>query len=401
VLTPTYIYAAVTLAVLLVFLGIVAVNLRVLPTTTEYQPTPGGQPSVAVLIPARNEASNIEACLQSHRHQDYENITIWVYDDDSDDDTLAITRRLAHSKIRVPSGRPKSKIQNPKSKIRIVEGKGMPPTGWLGKANALHRLYELVRAESAPDYLLFTDADVRFEPEAVSHAISTAQAWNAGLLSIFPRQGLGTFAERLAVPTMLHWTVYNFLPLPIAFARGSGPAFAAANGQFMLFRREAYEACGGHQAVRSQILEDVALSRAVKASSHRAVLADGGPTVCTRMYNGPGEVWRGYSKNAYAFFGYKPYFLVLGVLVLMLLYVLPLPLAAVAFLSGDVLLGALFVAQYLIAVQTRLLLAVRFAYPLLDCFLHPLSILFMVAIQVNSLVWATTGRGAWKGRGIE
>ena len=382
-LTPTYIYAVVTLAVLLVFLGIVAVNLGVLPTTTAYQPAPGGQPLVAVLLPARNEASNIEACLQSLLQQNYENITIWVYDDDSDDDTLAITKRLAHSKLRV------------------VEGKGMPPTGWLGKANALHRLYELVRAESEPDYLLFTDADVHFEPEAVSRAVFTAQAWNAGLLSIFPRQKLGTFAERLAVPTMLHWTVYNFLPLPIAFARGSGPAFAAANGQFMLFRREAYEACGGHQAVRSQILEDVALSRAVKASGHRAVLADGGPTVCTRMYNGPGEVWRGYSKNAYAFFGYKPYFLALGVLVLMILYVLPLPLAAVAFLGGDMLLGALLVAQYLIAVQTRLLLAVRFAYPLLDCFLHPLAVLFMVAIQVNSLVWTITGRGAWKGRGIE
>ncbi|MGA7733525.1 MAG: glycosyltransferase family 2 protein [Chloroflexia bacterium] len=382
-LTPTYIYAVVTLAVLLVFLGIVAVNLGVLPTTTAYQPAPGGQPLVAVLLPARNEASNIEACLQSLLQQNYENITIWVYDDDSDDDTLAITKRLAHSKLRV------------------VEGKGMPPTGWLGKANALHRLYESVRAESEPDYLLFTDADVHFEPEAVSRAVFTAQAWNAGLLSIFPRQKLGTFAERLAVPTMLHWTVYNFLPLPIAFARGSGPAFAAANGQFMLFRREAYEACGGHQAVRSQILEDVALSRAVKASGHRAVLADGGPTVCTRMYNGPGEVWRGYSKNAYAFFGYKPYFLALGVLVLMILYVLPLPLAAVAFLGGDMLLGALLVAQYLIAVQTRLLLAVRFAYPLLDCFLHPLAVLFMVAIQVNSLVWTITGRGAWKGRGIE
>ena len=382
-LTPTYIYAVVTLAVLLVFLGIVAVNLGVLPTTTAYQPAPGGQPLVAVLLPARNEASNIEACLQSLLQQNYENITIWVYDDNSDDDTLAITKRLAHSKLRV------------------VEGKGMPPTGWLGKANALHRLYESVRAESEPDYLLFTDADVHFEPEAVSRAVFTAQAWNAGLLSIFPRQKLGTFAERLAVPTMLHWTVYNFLPLPIAFARGSGPAFAAANGQFMLFRREAYEACGGHQAVRSQILEDVALSRAVKASGHRAVLADGGPTVCTRMYNGPGEVWRGYSKNAYAFFGYKPYFLALGVLVLMILYVLPLPLAAVAFLGGDMLLGALLVAQYLIAVQTRLLLAVRFAYPLLDCFLHPLAVLFMVAIQVNSLVWTITGRGAWKGRGIE
>ena len=197
---------------------------------------------------------------------------------------------------------------------------------------------------------------------------------------------------------MLHWTVYNFLPLPIAFAARSGASFAAANGQFMLFTREAYEACGTHEAVRSQILEDVALSREVKKSGHKAILADGGPTVHTRMYNGAGEVWRGYSKNAFAFFNYKPYLLAVGIVVLIALYILPLPLAVLAFLGGDTLVGALFVAQYLIAVQTRLLLAVRFAYPLLDAFLHPLAVAYMIAIQINSMVWSLTKRGAWKGR---
>jgi chlorobactene glucosyltransferase len=388
VLTPLFTYAVIILIVLIAFLAIVGINLRVLPTTTNYSLEPDNQPSVAVLVPARNEAANIEACLRSLLCQNYPNLAIWLYDDNSTDDTLSIAQRLANSAPGTQH-----------AALRIIEGKDEPPLGWLGKSNALHRLYTVVRAESDPAYLLFTDSDVQFEPDAIGHAVATAQSWNAGLLSIFPRQRLGSFAERLAVPTLLHWTVYNFLPLPIAFATRSGASFAAANGQFMLFTRQAYEACGTHEAVRSQILEDVALSREVKKSGHKAILADGGPTVHTRMYNGAGEVWRGYSKNAFAFFNYKPYFLAVGIVVLVALYIAPLPLAALAFACGDTLAAALFVAQYLIAVQTRLLLAVRFAYPFPDAFLHPLAVGYLIAIQVNSMVWSITRRGVWKGRG--
>lgn len=380
-LTPLVAYAAIVLCILVAFLAIVGVNLAALPTTTRYKPDPNNQPPVAVLIPARNEAANIEACLRSLLNQTYPNLTTWLYDDDSDDDTLAISRRLA----------------NPA--LNIVEGKQGPPAGWLGKANALHKLYNTLSTQTPPAYLLFTDADVQFQPDAVAHAVAAAQSRKSGLLSIFPRQRLGSFAEQLAVPTLLHWTVYNFLPLPAAFSVKSGPSFAAANGQFMLFTREAYEACGGHEAVKSQILEDVALSRAVKKAGYKAILADGGPTVHTRMYRGADEVWRGYSKNAYAFFNYKPYFLALGVIVLLALYVLPLVFAALAFATGDTLAGYLFIAQYLIAVFTRLLLSVRFAYPISGAFLHPLAVAYMIAIQINSMIWAITGRGAWKGRG--
>lgn len=387
-LTPFLIYATIGLSVVIAFLAIVEINLAVLPTTTQYEPQADTSPQVAVLIPARNEAANIEACLRSLLAQDHPNLAVWLYDDASTDDTLVIAQQIAASTL-----------DTGQLNLRIVEGKEGPPPGWLGKANALHKLYAVVKANSSPEYLLFTDADVQFEPNAISHALSNAQAWDAGLLSIFPRQTLGSFAERLAVPLMLHWTVYNFLPLPVAFSRKSGPGFAAANGQFMLFRREAYEASGGHEGVKSQILEDVALSRAVKKAGYRAILADGGSTVHTRMYRGVSEVWRGYSKNAYAFFNYKPYFLALGVAVLAALYLLPLPLAILALSRGDVLVGALLLAQYLIAVATRLVLAMRFAFPVPDAFLHPLAVAFMIAIQVNSMVWSLTKRGDWKGRG--
>lgn len=198
-----YIYAGAILIILLALAVMVAINLRLLPTTTDYMPLLAAQPSVAVLIPARNEAANIEACLLSLLAQDYPNLQISLYDDQSTDDTAAIARGVA------------STTEQPT--IHIVEGTSPPPPGWLGKANALHNLYAAVRAESDPDYVLFTDADVTFEPTAVSQAVATAIAWRAGLLSIFPRQIVLTPAERLAVPIALHWTVYNFLPLPVAF----------------------------------------------------------------------------------------------------------------------------------------------------------------------------------------
>lgn len=378
-----YIYAMAILIVLLALAVIVVVNLRVLPTITYYAPLRASHPSVAVLIPARNEAANIEACLHSMRAQDYPNLQIWLYDDQSTDGTAAIARSMVSGSEH--------------HALHIVDGTAPPPPGWLGKAHALHNLYSAVRAGSDPDYILFTDADVTFEPSAVSQAVATAIDWRAGLLSIFPRQIVLTLAERLAVPIALHWTVYNFLPLPIAF-NAKIPAFAAANGQFMLFTREAYGACGGHTSVRDNILEDVGLARAVKKAGHRAILADGGPTIYTRMYNGASEVWNGYSKNAYAFFDHNPLLLVVGIVGLMVLYVFPLILALLAFIAGNLTLGALFLAQYLIAVQTRLFLATRFAYPLRSTFLHPVAILFFIAIQLNSLRWHLTKRANWKGR---
>ena len=378
-----YVFALAGLIALAGLAIMVAVNLLVLPTTTDYKALKGVEPSVAVLIPARNEAENIEACLRSILAQEYGNVQVWLYDDQSSDDTVAIARGIGQE---AGAGR-----------LRVVEGKAPPPEGWLGKANALRNLYEAMRAESEPEYVLFTDADVTFEAGAIGHAVATAVAWKAGLVSIFPRQVVVTPAERLAVPIALHWTVYNFLPLAVAFNTRI-PAFAAANGQFMLFRREAYDACGGHGCVRDNVLEDVGLAREVKRAGYRAILADGGATVSTRMYRGLEEVWNGYSKNAYAFFGYNPLLLGLGVIVLAVLYVFPLALAVWAFAGANFILSVLFVAQYLVAVQTRLMLAARFDYPWADAFAHPVAIVFFIGIQLNSLRWHLTKRAKWKGR---
>src|SRR5205823_552294 len=128
-----------------------------------------------------------------------------------------------------------SKLKTQNSKLHVVAATSGPPTGWLGKAHACHRLYQAMRERSGPDYLLFTDADVRYEPPALAHALATAQVTRAGLLSVFPRQTTLTWAERLAVPVMQHWVVFGILPLPLAFTPRPGPSFASGNSQLVLF----------------------------------------------------------------------------------------------------------------------------------------------------------------------
>ncbi|HEY0069553.1 MAG TPA: glycosyltransferase family 2 protein [Chloroflexia bacterium] len=389
--TAFLVYNLAVLLVLLFLLGVVVVNLLVLPRLRDYKPANAAGTTirkVAVLVPVRNEEANIEACLDSLLSQDYPALELWLYDDASIDATLSVVRE-ACSRI-APNG----------ARLRVLQGTDDLPPGWLGKAHACHRLYLGLGPHSAPDYLLFTDADVRCEPGALSHAVALAQATGAGLVSIFPRQVTVTWAERLAVPLLQHWAVYTLLPLPLAFMSRTGPVFSAANGQFMLFTRAAYEQCGGHAQVRSEILEDVALARAVKKAGHRVMLADGGALVRTRMYATHGEVWRGYSKNTYAFFGYHPVLLVAGITALALLYIAPPIIALYALLSGQFTVDLFYLplAQYGVAVLARVLLALRFDGRIADSALHPLAIAYLIAILLNSMLWSINGKSVWKGR---
>ena len=384
--TPLLVYALVVLAVTLVSLTIILLNLAVVPTPGGKPPTIAGR--VAVLVPARNEEANIEACLRALLAQDYPDLEVWVFDDASTDRTKEIIDRLA------------AEPRSSGPELHVIHGLGDPPRGWMGKPYACHRLYNAMREHSSPDYILFTDADVRFEPKAVSAAVEMAVRERAGLLSNFPRQEVGSLAERMVVPLEMHWFSFALVPLPAVYSLRTGPVLAGANGQFMLFTREAYEAVGGHIVVRDSVLEDVALARAVKRAGHRNTPVDTGPLVRTRMYHGGIEVWRGYSKNAYAFFGNSPLLMVLTIIALLAFCVAPLPLAVWAFFAGEIAAAWAFAAAYLAAVAGRAALSLRFAYPVIDAFLHPLAVLYLTAIMVNSMVWSFTGRGAWKGRTI-
>ena len=234
-------------------------------------------PSVHVIVPARNEAKNIGRCLSGLLAQDYPrcSLRITVVDDGSTDQTASITSSLAVCDDR----------------IQLRAAADPLPAGWTGKPHACWP----VAAEATADWLCFIDADTTPEPSLIGTAVRTAHDRGIDLLSLEPFQVLGTFWERLILPTGF------FL---IAFSQDLGrvddPAApdAVANGQFLLFRREVYEAIGGHAAVRGEISEDSALARLVKRSGHRLAVLGAEKLISTRMYDGLAPLWEGLGKNA-------------------------------------------------------------------------------------------------------
>lgn len=233
-------------------------------------------PSVSIVIPARNEAQNIGRCVRALLDQDYEGrYDIVVVDDNSSDDTAAIVRALAAD-----------------PRVRLISAPPLP-RGWTGKPHACFR-----GAQAATGSLLcFLDADTAAAPGMLRVAVATAMQRGADMLTLHPAQVLGTFWERLLLPAL-----FLVFAVSMDIRRINDPRCpdATGNGQFILFRRRAYEAFGGHSAVRGEILEDVALSRVVKGAGYRLHVASGEALIRTRMYTDLRSVWRGFAKNAVA-----------------------------------------------------------------------------------------------------
>lgn len=235
---------------------------------------PRPAPKISVCVPARNEAPNIAACLESLARQDYPDFEVIMLDDCSEDETLAIAQRFA-------AGYPN---------IQVMQGEPLPP-GWIGKPHACHQMGQ----RATGDWLLFTDADTVFSPKALSTALRLAEVREADLLSGLP--GLRTVGiwERLSVP-MLGVNGCGCLSM-WAVSRPGLPWYAAASGAFLFFRREAYERLGGHEAVADHIVEDLQMARLVKKHRMRLVMTDITDLVWVRMYTSFHEVWEGFTKN--------------------------------------------------------------------------------------------------------
>lgn len=340
------------------------------------------QPFVSVLVPARNEARNIARCIRSLLAQDYPNFELIVLDDNSQDGTDAIIEQLA------------SPSDDPAHRLRLMEGATLLD-GWLGKNFACHQLSQVAQGE----VLLFTDADTVHSVGTLSKAIAALEYEKADFLSVFPRQQAVSFAERLVVPLMLLYVV-GLLPIWLV-SRSSNAAFSAANGQFMLFRRDAYDAIGGHAAVRGVVLEDVIMGRRIKRAGLKQILPDGSDLVQCRMYRSSGEVWRGFSKNLFAFFNFSLIWFFLFMVLNIAAFVGPFFWLLFGWITNQpASLQWLWLplVQVGLAWFLRIGLAFRFGFGLFNAFLHPLSILYMLAIGINSVKWYHEGGGEWKGR---
>ncbi len=336
---------------------------------------------VSVCIPARNEEANIEPCVRSLLAQTHARLEVLAYNDQSTDATGTILERLVKEDARV----------------RVVPTVPLP-TGWNGKQWGCDNMGRAAKGR----WLLFTDADVRFEPSCVELTLGSARALDTAMLSTFPRQITGTLAEVLAVP-MIHFILFSYLPMPRM--RGTmDPAASAACGQFILCRADAYGASGGHGAFKASMHDGVMMPRAVRRAGFKTDLFDGTRLCEVRMYRGLMQVWRGFTKNAFEGLG-SIGLLVFVTLVHLLAHVLPwcvlgwLAIAALRGIEGlPVLASALAVLCVLMHLVQRALLAARFAQSLLGVALHPLGVLMMTTIQWHSWWLHITGRRAWKGR---
>ena len=268
------------LVLALPWVGVILFLVLVARPPRELPPSGGRQSArpVSVIVPARNEALNIGACVRSLAASEYPAFEVIVVDDGSEDDTADIVRTLART----------SPVD-----VRLVQA-GELPEGWLGKPWACHRGAEAARGQ----LFLFTDADTRHASDLLARAVAGLEEERPDLLTVIGSQLMESGWERLVQPQIFMMMLFRFPDLDRT-ARSSRWRDAIANGQYLLFRREAYEAVGGHAAVRSEVAEDLALAQRVKRAGLRLGIRGARDGLATRMYRSFAELREGWSKNLY------------------------------------------------------------------------------------------------------
>lgn len=336
-------------------------------------------PFISILIPARNEAAVIEQTVRRLLAQSYPRFELIVLDDHSSDATASLARAAGYQDRR----------------LRIITGEPLPP-GWLGKNWACHQLAQKARG----DWLIFTDADVQWAPEALSALVAEISRTQADAITVWPTQQTESWSERQVVP-LVALVVIGYLPLPLVH-HAPGPLFAAANGQCLGFRREVYHAIEGHVSVRDEVLEDVNLARQVKSHGFRLRMADGAGLISCRMYRNWPEVRDGFAKNILAGYGGRISGLVLATVFHWLVFFMPW-LWFVAGFVGDAGPKWPLWPLTLIGLGTglRALTAAVTRQRRLDALLMPVSVLLMTGIAFRAIWWRYRyGGPRWKGRTI-
>jgi cellulose synthase/poly-beta-1,6-N-acetylglucosamine synthase-like glycosyltransferase len=357
-------------------LAMAIVNLRLYHRPPERLAEDADRPLLSVCIPARDEEANIEACVRSVLDGSYASCEVLVYDDQSTDATPEILARLRAEDDRV----------------KLVETVPLPE-GWAGKQHACWRMARVAQGE----WMLFTDADVRFSADMLERTYAHARSQDIGLLSTFPRQITRSFGERLLVP-MIFFILFSYLPM-WRMRQTSDPSTSAACGQFLFVRRDAYDASGGHEAFRDSYHDGVMMPRAVRRAGFKSDLFDGQDLASVRMYRGFAQSWMGFAKNAFEGLGS------VGLLVFLTFVhivghagpfvVLALGLAGVV--ADDLAVAFSCVACAAMLLE-RSLLSARFRQGVWPVVLHPIGVVAMTAVQWHSWWLSVRGRRAWRGR---
>jgi glycosyltransferase involved in cell wall biosynthesis len=381
---------------LAILLGGLVLVIRQAPRLREEaRPRPEG--SLTVVVPAYNEEANIAACIGSllASAPPCPHWQVLLVDDGSCDATAAIARATAAAS-GAAAGR-----------FSLLEA-GARPEGerWVGKNWACSRAMDQVQS----DWVLFVDADVRLGPATLQRALGQAVDEGADLLSLAPRLCCGCLAEWMVQPIMASLLCLGF---PIEAANDPADPTAFAAGPFMLFRRTAYAAIGGHRALAGEVVEDLALARRIKGGGYRLRYLLGLDAADLRMYADFAALWEGWSKNWFLGLDRSLVKALGAAAVVVVLFSGPWLLAPAAAISLALLgepaklqpplLAALALALLGIGLQLALRLWTRqaFALPLRHWWLMGAGGLVVGALAPTS-VWRTlSGRGwTWKGRAL-
>jgi cellulose synthase/poly-beta-1,6-N-acetylglucosamine synthase-like glycosyltransferase len=321
--------------------------------------------SITVVVPLRNEATNVAELINSLRAQkNLVHVEFLLLDDNSEDETLALLHQHTSSL----------------SNFHILTGSTLPP-GWIGKTWALQQLFE----RSSGEIIVSVDADVRLVPDSISAAVTLLKETQLDFLSPYPSQLAHSWSERLIQP-LLQWSWMSTVILRIA-EKSSISSMVVANGQFFVVRRAALAQVSGYESVRNKVLDDVELARALVKQGLHGCVANGASIASTRMYSSWGEIQAGYGKSLHVAFG-SVFGSALAITFLFLTGIAPL----IAGITGS------YVAWYAYAAVTltRAMSSIKTGKNGVDAFLHPISSALLIYLIIYS--WLMRGHVQWKGR---
>ncbi|HNT75309.1 MAG TPA: glycosyltransferase [Anaerolineae bacterium] len=369
------------LLISLILIGIAAiaiVNVLTFPRL-DAAPPPPTFPLVSLLVPARNEAAGIAETVRRLLAQDYPCYELLLLDDHSTDGTADVARAAAGADAR----------------LRLLQGAPLP-TGWQGKSWACHQLAEAAHGE----LLVFTDADVAWEPGALARLVGEMQRRGSDLQTVWPTQITVTWGERLIVP-LLAFVIVGYLPV-LAVHHIPWSIFAAAIGQCLAFRRSAYHAIGGHAAVRASIMDDMAFAKAIKQRRLKLRMADAAGLIRCRMYRHWTEVRDGFAKNILAGHSHSLLLLLLSWAFHWLVFLAPWVWLGLGWLGGPPGWPLWPLCLIGLGVGVRAISAALSRQRLADALWLPVSVILMARIATQAIAWKVRHGGVyWKGRLVQ
>ncbi len=348
-------------------------------------------PVISICIPARNEERSISKSVEAACRLSYTDFEVIVLNDQSTDATGDILNSL---------------LEKFPNTLKVIQGTEKP-SDWLGKPFACHQLSK----HASGEYLIFVDADTILSDEAVSAALNVMRSNNLGFCTVWPRQITDNVSEKIIIPhvyfallTLLPWHYTERKPkwMPNFFHQRFKDMFAAACGQYVMFTREAYHQIGGHESVKNEVVEDVALAKMIKNADITMKMLYGSTQVACRMYESHQEVWQGFRKNFFAGFSYNLFLFLIMAIIHIAVFLVPIGILLASLfvdMSSEIIMLSLL--AFMIVLVQRAAVQRLMSLPLLYSFTHPIGVIWFQILGLRCISDYLLGKKvSWKDRQV-